>query len=72
VEAEFFHADRQTHMTKLTDALRNFANAPKKLSLFVLQGSNRCFLLHPKDIKTMHNFKFLLLKVVVIKVTTVP
>jgi hypothetical protein len=30
VEAEFFHADRQTDMTKLIVALRNFSNAPKK------------------------------------------
>ena len=30
VGAELFHADRQTDMTKLTVALRNFANAPKK------------------------------------------
>jgi len=27
--AELFHADRQTDMTKLIVALRNFANAPK-------------------------------------------
>ena len=29
VGAEMFHADRQTDMTKLTVAFRNFANAPK-------------------------------------------
>jgi hypothetical protein len=29
VGAELFHADRQTDMTKLTVALRNFANAPR-------------------------------------------
>ena len=28
-EAELFHADRWTDMTKLTFAFRNFANAPK-------------------------------------------
>jgi len=28
--AELFLADRQTNMTKLTIAFRNFANAPKK------------------------------------------
>ena len=28
--AEFFHADGQTDMTKLTVAFRNFTNAPKK------------------------------------------
>ena len=31
VEAELFHADGRTHMTKLMVAFRNFANAPKKL-----------------------------------------
>jgi len=30
VEAELFHADRRTDMTKLIVAFRNFANAPKK------------------------------------------
>ena len=30
VGAELFHADRQTDMTKLIVAFRNFANAPKK------------------------------------------
>jgi len=29
VETKMFHADRQTDMTKLIDAFRNFANAPK-------------------------------------------
>ena len=29
VGAELFHADRQTDMTKLIVAFRNFANAPK-------------------------------------------
>jgi hypothetical protein len=29
VEAELFHADGQTDMTKLIVALRNFSNAPK-------------------------------------------
>jgi len=31
VRAELFHADGQTDTTKLTDALRNFENAPKNL-----------------------------------------
>jgi hypothetical protein len=31
VEAELFHADGQTDMTKLTVAFRNFANAPKNV-----------------------------------------
>ena len=31
VRAELFHVDGQTDMKKLTVALRNFANAPKKL-----------------------------------------
>ena len=30
VEAEMFHTDRQTDMTKLTVALRNFASALKR------------------------------------------
>jgi len=30
VIAELFHADRRTDMTKLIDAIRNFANAPDK------------------------------------------
>jgi len=30
VEAELFHADRRTDMTKLIVAFRNSANAPKK------------------------------------------
>ena len=29
MEAELFHADRRTDMTKLTVAFRNFANAPR-------------------------------------------
>jgi len=29
VEAELFHADRLTHMTKLRVAFRKFAKAPK-------------------------------------------
>jgi hypothetical protein len=29
VEAELFHVDRQTHVTKLVVAFRIFANAPK-------------------------------------------
>jgi len=29
VGAEMFHADRQTDMTELTVAFRNFTNAPK-------------------------------------------
>jgi hypothetical protein len=31
VEAELFHTDRQTDMTKLTVAFRNFANAHKNV-----------------------------------------
>ena len=30
MEAELFHAEGQTDMTKLIDAFRNFPNAPKK------------------------------------------
>jgi hypothetical protein len=30
VGAELCHADRQTHMTKLTDPFRNFAKVTKK------------------------------------------
>ena len=32
VGAELFHTDRQTNMTKLTAAFRNFANAPKTVN----------------------------------------
>ena len=39
VGAELFHADvqadRQTHVTKLIDAFRNFANASVKCATFV-------------------------------------
>jgi len=41
VGAELFRADRQkdrrTDMTKLIDVFRNFANAPKILTVFALQ-----------------------------------
>jgi hypothetical protein len=33
VEAELFRADRQTDMTKLIVAFRNFANAPKNVCI---------------------------------------
>jgi hypothetical protein len=33
-EAELFHADRRTDMTKLIVAFRNFANAPKRNILY--------------------------------------
>ena len=33
VGAELFHADRQTDMTKLIVAFRNFPNVPKKRKL---------------------------------------
>jgi hypothetical protein len=33
VEAELYHADGQTDITKLTVAFRNFANAPKNFTL---------------------------------------
>jgi len=36
VEAEMFHADRRTDMTKLTVAFRNFEKTPK-----ILRPSNR-------------------------------
>jgi len=32
VGAELFHTDRQTNMTKLTVAFRNFSNAPKTVN----------------------------------------
>ena len=31
-----FHADGQTDMTKLIDAFRNFANAPKNIRRIIL------------------------------------
>ena len=34
VEAELFHADGQTDMTKLIVAFRNFVNAPKTGSIY--------------------------------------
>ena len=37
VRAELFHADRQTDMTKLIVALRNFAKAPETYSIVVLK-----------------------------------
>ena len=39
MEAELFHADRQTDKTKLTVAFGNFAKAPNRLSKFVEQSS---------------------------------
>jgi hypothetical protein len=37
VGAELFHADRRTDMTKLTVAIRNFANKPKNEAIFFRQ-----------------------------------
>jgi hypothetical protein len=36
--------DRQTDMTKLIVAFRNFANTPKKQSVNAVKVSNRCWL----------------------------
>jgi hypothetical protein len=36
VGAELFHADRQTGITKLTVAVHNFANVPKKIHITIL------------------------------------
>jgi hypothetical protein len=36
VGAELINADRRTHMTKVTDGFRNFANVPKMSALFPL------------------------------------
>ena len=36
VEAEWFHTDRRTDLTKLIIAFRNFANAPKNGTYVVL------------------------------------
>jgi len=38
VGAEWFHADRETDMTKLTVAFRNFANVPKMRVLTLSVG----------------------------------
>jgi len=37
VEAELFHADRQTDMANLIVAFRNFANAPKIKQVLIKQ-----------------------------------
>jgi hypothetical protein len=37
VEAELFHADGQTDMTKLTVAFCNLANAPKNIQLMLFE-----------------------------------
>ena len=34
VGAKLFHADRQTDMTKVIVALRNFVNLPKNVEIF--------------------------------------
>ena len=44
--AEMFHADRQTDMTKLIVAFRNFANAPTNYVVCVRVGI-RNFILQP-------------------------
>jgi hypothetical protein len=51
VGAELFHADRRTDMTNLRVAFRNFANAPKKVSVSLLKYAKR---------KRGRNFKLLL------------
>ena len=38
VEAELFHSDAQTNMTKLIVAFRNFANAPIKAGGSIFKG----------------------------------
>ena len=38
VGAELFHADRQTDMTNILVAFRNFANAPKHMPHLALQS----------------------------------
>jgi hypothetical protein len=45
MEAELFHAetDRQTDITKPTDAFRNFANPPKKNPTFFPHSVFMCF-----------------------------
>ena len=42
VRVELFHADRQTHVTKLLVASRNFSNAPKNSTLCTRTKFMRC------------------------------
>ena len=46
VGAELFHAEGQTsrHMTKLTDAVRNFTKAPKKPIMTIQVGPAQSFM----------------------------
>ena len=46
---ELLHADRQTDMTKLTAAFRNFANAPKKQTEPRAAGWSYWFILSQQD-----------------------
>jgi len=44
--AELFHSERQTDLTKLIVAFRNFADAPKTITLFVIQKERQCEVTH--------------------------
>jgi len=54
VGTELFHADRQTGMTKLIVAFRNFANAPKIIKVFngwvLFEYTLRAFHLCPSNL----------------------
>jgi hypothetical protein len=48
MEAELFHADRQTNMPKLIVTIRNFANEPKnKANTDLINSTERWGLLFP-------------------------
>ena len=61
MEAELFHADRWTVMTKLIVAFRNFPNAPEKPKQFKFHDSykgNIANMLEPLITDTAGEFQF--------------
>jgi len=55
VEAELFHADGRTKVTKLTVAFRNFANAPKS-GRWIMSYDHSTAFLHGLQFKHKDNF----------------